>query len=99
MTVMPTVPNMTSMTRSGPTSQPESTAYSAAGEPRFVELRDRTPALDDRDQHQREQQERQHGPAQEHEAGAVQHGQKYDGVGPRSRHRRTSTALNLCNLA
>ena len=35
MIVMPMVAKMTSMTRSGPTSQPESTAYSTAGEPRW----------------------------------------------------------------
>ena len=72
---------MTSTTRSGPISQPESTAYSAAGRTAVVELRDRAPALDDGEHHHPEQQERQQRPAQEHEARAVEHGQKYDGDG------------------
>ena len=99
MIVMPTVPKMTSMTRSGPISQPESTAYSAAGEPRLSNCATGPQPWTTATSTSAEQQERQQRPAQEHEAGAVQHGQKYDGVGPRSRHRRTSTALDLCNLA
>ncbi len=80
MIVMPTVANVTSTTRSGPTSQPESTAYSAAGEPRLSNCLTGPQPWTTASSTSAEQQERQQRPAQEHEAGAVQHGQKYDGV-------------------
>ena len=91
MIVMPMVAKMTSTTLSGPTSQPESTAYSAAGEPRSSNCLTGPQPWTTAISHHAEQQERQQRPAQEHEAGAVQHGQKYDGAGPRSGHRRTTT--------
>ena len=75
---MPAVLNATSITRSVSTSQPESTAQSVAGDPRLSNCVDRTPALDDGERHQAEEQERQRCPAQEHLPRPVEHGRQYD---------------------